>query len=286
MIGMHTLFYAPEKPLFSDLQYFEFSYSPEHITCRDTQIREIYAFIHPGRKKNRPLVAVIRGLPGTGKTMCINRALRQAGARSHTIVPVYFNGHESLTSFEMYEDIYYTLSRPASSYQKFSHDILPSRIRLLLQEKNAFLVIHLADAHRYLLDGVLNSVLQSLLRLNDTFPVPRVRILLSAGMPPDNLMNNLDPAIRSTFNDKEIYFPVYSREEVSHILRERVTMGLNPGVMPEESFELIVNTTVLKNDLRTGIELVRSSVIQAEMNAREMVDTSDVMKATGDYYHL
>jgi cell division control protein 6 len=77
-------------------------------------------------------------------------------------------------------------------------------------------------------------------------------------------------------NITSVKFPVYTWDETFDILDRRVKIGLYPNVVDKRIIEKITGCTVPKGDIRFGIDLLKRSVINAEMRASKTVDLTDV----------
>ena len=94
-----------------------------------------------------------------------------------------------------------------------------------------------------------------------------------------DLTKELDPCVVSVLQTHEIYFPPYSADEIRTILEHRTRQGLYPGVLSDEMMDLVINYTMQSGDLRVGIELIRSAVLNAERDARKEVIPEDIASA-------
>lgn len=83
----------------------------------------------------------------------------------------------------------------------------------------------------------------------------------------------------SVLQPYEIYFPPYTAEEIRTILEHRVRQGFYLGVLSDEMLDLVIEYTMQSGDLRVGIELIRSAVLNAERDARKEVIPEDIALA-------
>ncbi len=81
------------------------------------------------------------------------------------------------------------------------------------------------------------------------------------------------------FQLKEVFFPLYTGEEISAILKDRVRQGLAPGTYPGRMLELVTEKTEEAGDLRTGIALLKTAAGNAEMAGRRYVTEEDIESA-------
>ena len=243
-------------------------------------LRDLAFALSPGIYGNCPFNTVIRGFPGTGKTTAIHTMFAELEKTSQRLLPVYINCQTDRTQFATFSRIYEKLHgyQPPTSgtpIRKVIHDIGST-----LKERNKVLIICLDDADYLISGNVLNDLLFSLLHLYEEFPKVRIGVIISLSSMDIDLVQVLDPCVISILRPKEIYFPPYNEEEIRCILSDRINNGLYPGVMPEDLFDLVVENTMRSGDIRIGFDLVKTSVITAELAERPVVCEADV---TGSY---
>jgi len=102
------------------------------------------------------------------------------------------------------------------------------------------------------------------------------------------LHQEIDPAVLSVLQHKEVYFPPYTLDEISDILKYRVRLGVFPGVISNELCDLVIEQTMRCGDLRVGLDLVKQSVMTAERAGRMAVVEEDILSAyeVSKYFHL
>ena len=86
----------------------------------------------------------------------------------------------------------------------------------------------------------------------------------------------LDPRVMSVFLPEEIYFPLYTRDELRDILEDRVRHGYYANVVPAGVLDMVIDVVEESSDLRVGIDVLRKAGLQAEINARKHIVADDV----------
>jgi cell division control protein 6 len=247
---MSPVFCIPDHPIFRDRDVLESDYVPEALNFRDSQLKEIAYCLQPGLAGLRPINAILRGIPGTGKTTSVKRIFAEVEEATRRVLPVYVNCQAERTLFSI-------LARVHSRMYGHSPPALGSPARTVLErvgrglmERKLVLAVCLDDANYLLADRVLNSVLYTLLRLHETYPGTRSGVLLTVSNMDTDFLHSLDPCVMSVFSPTEISFPPYTREEVRGILQDRARRALYPGVLPEELLDLVVDRAMSCGDLR------------------------------------
>ena len=150
------------------------------------------------------------------------------------------------------------------------------------------LLVCLDDANYLLYEKEINKVLYTLLRSHEANEGVRIGIITVISDMSVDLMQEVDQRVSSIFRPSEIYFPPYDETEISNILNERIMQGLYPGVLSNNMLELVVEQTMKSGDLRVGIDLLKRSALNAEMDARKEVGKDDICRAymVSKYIHL
>lgn len=277
-----------DETLFRDPEVFELDYVPEQFNHREDQMRELAFQIRPGLRGGRPLNTICRGLPGTGKTTSVRKLFGEIEETTKKLIPVYINCQIDNTKFAIFSQIYRRLSGhlPPSSGTSFKQVF--DAIARLLQKEEQVLLVCLDDANYLLYENELNKVLYTLLRSHEAYPGTRIGVIVIISDLDVDLSRVVDARVSSVFRPTDIYFPPYSEDEVAEIMRERILQGLYPGVLGDDMFDLVVSQTLKSGDLRVGIDLLKRAVLNAEKNARKVIEREDICGAysVSKYLHL
>ena len=277
-----------EETLFRDPEVFEIDYVPEQFNHRDAQIRELAFQVRPGLRGVRPQNTICRGLPGTGKTTSVRKVLAEIEEATKKLVPVYINCQIDNTKFAIFSQIYRRITGHLPPASGTSFKQVFDAIARILQREEQVLLVALDDANYLLYENEINQVLYPLLRSHEAYPGVRIGVIAIVSDMSVNLQSEVDARVASVFRPTEVYFPPYSGEEVHDILEERVLQGLYPNVLRPEMLDLVVEQTMKSGDLRVGIDLLKRAALNAEKEARRVVERDDVCKAyeVSRYLHL
>ena len=265
-----------DQTLFRDIDVFDPSFVPEHLNHRDAQIQELAFLIGPALRGARPMNAILRGPPGTGKTTTVLRVFAELKETSRRVIPVYINCRQDHTMLAVYQRI---------AEQLFGHTS-PSRhledirdaIATRLADAEAILLVCFDDAEYLIAAGTYNTLLYQILRLYEGWDDVRapgvIAVTSDLGM---HLSAEADGAVRSVFLPCEIFFPPYTRIEVREILTDRVRQGLYPGVVPPGVINLAAGMAGDAGDVRVGIALIRAAALRAEEDGRRRVTKEDLL---------
>ena len=277
-----------DETLFRDIEVFETDYIPEQFNFRDSQVRELALNVRPGLRGARPLNIICRGLPGTGKTTSIKKLFSEIEEQTKKLIPVYINCQIDNTKFSIFSQIYKKLTNRPPPATGTSFKNLFDMVCKLVVENDAVLLVCLDDANYLLYEKEINKVLYTLLRSHESNEGVRIGIITVISDMNIDLMQEVDQRVSSVFRPSEIYFPPYEATEISDILDERVKQGLYPGVLSNSMLEVVVEQTMKSGDLRVGIDLLKRSALNAEIDARKEIEKDDICRAytISKYIHL
>jgi cell division control protein 6 len=277
-----------DETLFRDPEVFEIDYVPEQFNHRESQMRELAFQIRPGLRGGRPLNTICRGLPGTGKTTSVRKLFEEIEETTKKLIPIHINCQIDNTKFAIFSQIYRKLSGhlPPASGTSFKQ-VFDAIARMLLKEE-VVLLVALDDANYLMYENEMNKVLYTLLRSHEAYPGTRIGVIVIISDLDVDMMRQVDARVSSVFRPSEIYFPPYSEEEVRTIMKERVMQGLFHGCLNEEMFDLVVEQTQKSGDLRVGIDLLKRAALNAEKQARRVIEREDICGAytISRYLHL
>lgn len=83
-------------------------------------------------------------------------------------------------------------------------------------------------------------------------------------------------SIHAIFQPQKIRFPSYKEDEIRAIMTDLADKSLRQDVISPEIMDIIITETVHLGNLRTGIDLLKTSVEQAETKNRTAVSRADV----------
>ena len=274
------------QTLFRNIDAFEIDYVPEFFNYRESQLDDLAYQVRPALEGGRALSAVCRGLPGTGKTTSVLRIFAELEQTTKKILPVYVNCQNDRTKYMVYSRIYAAIFGHAPARTGVSIKSVMDAIGGALQQQERSLNVCLDDANLLHYNNTLGDVINSLLRLHQDYPGARAAVFATVSDMDLDLVTELNRWVISPFRPSDIYFPPYDADEIRGILRDRIRIGLYPGVISGPMLDCIVEQTMESGDVRVGLDLVKRAVLNAECAARTEVVEEDITAAYEQSKHV
>jgi cell division control protein 6 len=241
-------------------------------------MEEMAFSLRPALLKGKPTNNLILGPPATGKTTAIKKLFEMAEFDcDDDIICVYVNCQLHSTKFDIFSQIYKKIFGHAPPETGVPFARIYNKIMNELIELDKSLIVALDDINHLFAGNMISKVFYDILRAYESFEGVRTGIF--AVLSDVDFRYVLDKNVGSIFNANEINFNPYTYEETYKILEERARLGFFPGVISDELIEQITDYTYESGDIRMGIDLLRSSGNNAEINASRKISKQDVDKA-------
>ncbi len=267
-----------DETIFQDMTVFNSDYIPENFKLRQAQMEEMAFSLRPALLKGKPTNNLILGPPATGKTTAIKKLFEMADFDcDDDIICVYVNCQLHSTKFDIFSQIYKKIFGHAPPETGVPFARIYNKIMNELIELDKSLIVALDDINHLFAGNMISKVFYDILRAYESFEGVRTGIF--AVLSDVDFRYVLDKNVGSIFNANEINFNPYTYEETYKILEERARLGFFPGVISDELIEQITDYTYESGDIRMGIDLLRSSGNNAEINASRKISKQDVDKA-------
>lgn len=274
-----------DESIFRDEHVFEIDYLPETFHHRDTQLENLQYALRPAVRGSRPLNAMVRGPPGTGKTTAIKKLFAELGGQ-HGVQTAHVNCQVDSTRYAVFSRIFETVFEYEPPASGVSFKSLFKQITDHLTDEEAVLTVCLDDVNYLFYEGEASETLYSLLRAHETHAGAKIGVLLVSSDLDLDVLTELDSRVQSVFRPEEVFFPAYDESEIVKILEERVRRGFRDGVLGSTELDRVAALTAETGDLRVGIDLLRRAGLNAERRASDTVEIEDVETAYEKSKHV
>ncbi len=269
--------------IFKDRDKLTPDYVPEHLPFREEQIRRIASALSQALRGSRPNNIFVYGLTGTGKTAAVKLVIRGLSEKARELrIPVftsYVNCRQRDTGYRVLADILESLGGKVP-FTGLSIAELQKRLFKKVEALNGRVVVVL-DEIDFLVKKQGDDILYKLIRMNEELSGSSVSII---GITNDlNLIEMLDPRVKSSLGEEEVVFPPYDAVQLKSILEERASLAFYDGALGEDVIPLCAALAAREHgDARKALDLLRMAGELAERAGKSKVTREDVEMARGE----
>ena len=269
-------------------------YIPNRILHRNKQQELVTQSLIPLYQKSIPPNLLVYGKPGTGKTLVVNKVLKQIQDRvdknSYRIKIAITNAKDQSNLYNVLVDLGRQLGLKS---KKTPNDKLwlPStglsisevfnRILYIIEKNkiNTVFVIDEIDHLAKLVDKTGKDILYSITRANLKLKNGSLSLV---GISNDvRFKEELDPRVISTLSEEEIVFPAYETNEIKEILEDRVPIAFEKNVVSVGALNLCASMACRQHgDARRAIKLLNVAAKTAELNQANLITDEHVRLAS------
>jgi len=270
--------YLNQKSLFRNKSVLQSNFVPQIITHRENQINALAKILAPCLRGEKPSNVFIYGKTGTGKTLVAQHTVEHlvsvAQGREVPLIPIYLNCKMKKVSDTQYRLIAHI------TREKFNENLpvtgLPTEeiyaafIRAVDAKKQ--LIILILDEIDQLMDKEGDELLYNLTRINTELKNAQITLLGISNNA--NFINLLDPRVKSSLSQEELFFPPYNALQIQDILKQRSAAAFASGALAPGLVEKCAAFAARDHgDARRAIELLRVAAELAERAGSTSVAT-------------
>lgn len=254
-------FLRKESKIFSQKNFLQPTYTPETVPHREEQISQIAEILAPALKLEKPSNLFLYGKTGSGKTLStihtINQLSSIANREKIPITPVYINcklKKVADTEYRLVAQLIRALGKEVPSTGLPTDEIYKIFFNTIEQQEQMLLLV--LDEIDQLVKKAGDEILYNLTRINTELKKSQISLI---GISNDLLFtDNLDPRIKSSLSEEEIFFPSYNALQLQDILRGRAKKAFRPGAIETGVIEKCAAYAAGEHgDARRAVELLR-----------------------------
>jgi cell division control protein 6 len=270
--------YLEQKSLFRNKSVLQSNFNPTNIPHREKQINELAKILAPCLRAEKPSNVFVYGKTGTGKTLVVQHTLdnltKVAEGREVPIIPIYLN-----CKMRKVADTQYRLIAHITR-EKFNENLpitgLPTEeiyaafLRAVDTKKQ--IVILVLDEIDQLMDKEGDELLYNLTRINAELKNAQITIVGISNNA--NFISVLDPRVKSSLAQEEMFFPPYNALQIQDILKQRAQEAfLADAVAPGVLEKCAAFAARDHGDARRALDLLRVAAELAERSGAGQMGT-------------
>jgi len=273
------------RSVFRDETKLDISYVPSRLPHRDRELRllaEFFSFMlqFPGKMAQRVLIT---GDVGTGKTVLSQRFgadfSSEANKLGINLRYVHVNCREYRGSLFLVLQHIVSVFHPNFPRRGYSAEELLRILLQILDEENTYVILSL-DESESLVEQEGSEAFYKLTRLQEIRLGKPQRLSLICILRNLKVIERLDASTRSTLQSNIIRLEKYSRQQLTSILNDRVSLAFKSLTVAEDTVSLIAELAFSEGgNARFGIELLWRAGKYADAEDLDSVTPECVRKA-------
>jgi len=275
--------FLDKESLFVDRGVLLSSFLPEDIQHRDKEIKQIANILAPSLKQEKPSNLFLYGNTGTGKTLTIKHVIKTISQitsdKKIQLKIIYTN-----CKLKRVADTEYRLIAHLAGF--FGRSIPPTglptdevyKIFYDSVEKENKVILFVLDEVDQLIKKTGDNVLYNLIRINEDLKKSNISLI---GISNDiSFLDNLDPRVKSSLSEEDVFFSPYNALELKNILKERSTKAFKENVIEQGVIEKCAAYAAREHgDARKAIELLRVTGEVAERAGSKTITLVNIDEA-------
>jgi len=269
--------------IFANREILHPDYVPDVLPHREGEIKKLAEILVVSAKGEKPSNVLLYGLTGTGKTVVskyvVKKLVEKASSIGSNLGYAYVNTRKLDTPYKVLASIASSLGLRIPYTGLAISEVYRKYINALENWSGLHIVI--LDELDYFVKRNGDDLLYKLLRINEDLSKSRVSII---GIT-NNLyfVENLDPRVRSSLGEEEIFFPPYNAEQLYTILKQRAEKAFHPGVIDDSVISYCAALAARENgDARRALDLLRVAGEIAERENALVIGIEHVKKALAE----
>lgn len=267
--------YLTKDSIFRDRSVLESNHIPNELPHRNEQTHMLAQILAPCLKMENPSNIFLFGKTGTGKTVTMkhttDQILKVAEEHKIDVKVLYINckmRRNADTEYRLFARLSEMLGAEVPATGLPTMEVYNTFVEQIDTKRQIILLI--LDEVDELVRKTDTTLLYNLTRLNTDLEQAKISLIGIANSA--NLIEQLDPRVRSSLRHEEIIFPSYHATQIQDILNQRKERAFHEGVIEPGVIEKCAAYAARDHgDARRAIELLRVAGELAERNGFKRV---------------
>lgn len=275
--------YLKKQSIFENKKVLQATFIPEIIPNREEQIRQIAQVLAPSLRMEKPSNLFIYGKSGAGKTLSIKHISSEMSKVALTnevqMAVIYVNcklKKAADTEYRLIAQLARELEKPIPATGLPTEEVYKIFFEAVDVKKQ--IIILILDEIDQLVKKAGDEALYNLTRINEELKNSQISIV---GISNDLVfVDGLDPRVKSSLSEEEIFFPPYNAVQLREILMQRAKYAFRKGIVEEGVVEKCAAYAAREHgDARRALELLRVAGEVAERNNSERLSIKHIDEA-------
>lgn len=276
--------FVSQKSLFRNKAVLQSNFNPQQIPHREDQIKSLATILAPSLRGEKPSNVFIYGKTGTGKTLVAQHTVDQLAAvakgREVPVIPIYLNCKMKKVADTQYRLIAHITRENFNENLPVTglptEEIYAAFLRAVDTKKQILILI--LDEIDQLMDKEGDDMLYNLTRINTELKNAQISIIGISNNA--NFITMLDPRVKSSLSQEEMFFPPYNALQIQDILKQRAAEAFAQGAVTAGVVEKCAAFAARDHgDARRAIDLLRVAAELAERSSASKVTTEHLDRA-------
>ncbi|MBD3361666.1 AAA family ATPase [Candidatus Woesearchaeota archaeon] len=253
-----------EERLITNEYALDYEFIPKLLPFREEKQKQIVNSIKPLLSERNGRNLFVYGAPGIGKTAAARWVLRDLEENTEGVIPIYVNCWQKNTSYKIFLDICEQMG-----YKFLQNKKTTELFRIIQKDLNTKAAAFIFDEIDKIEDFEFLYTL-----LNEIYHKSIILITNHK-----EILTDMEERIKSRLMPESLEFKPYNADETYEIIKQRARLAIVEGALTEEALGLIVDSATQKQDIRTGIHLLRESTRIAEDESSKKINIRHAEKA-------